>query len=283
MMGLFHLVASLLLSAEATEAFAPQWGTMRASVWNNQVTSFATRRTHFASCCSISALKTSSSLKAGAARGQTAIAGKIMPFLSNFRMNDKKMKKISEAVSPNLDPAGLFLLLIIGWAVLPISCKVFTLMQKRHEANEERDKERLEGSEQSTWARLVKALALPSYKRRMNFKDSLVFQVGNHLSQLGKLGTMVYTVDILAILFREIGFVKFAKNVQKTFPPASFTVWLVWRLNIFKRYLLSKRLRRPMDNLGRGEAYDTILSLLLFAITGLALLVKLHRQETRRG
>jgi len=205
-------------------------------------------------------------------KGQTAIAGKIIPLLSKFKLNSKKLKRIGNALSTEVDPSGFVLLVVLGWTSIPISKRLFNFLQRRYESNE---LARSSGKNRTVIGKIIKAIAPPSYKRKMNFEDSLIFQVGNHISQLSKLGSLVYVSDVFAIIFREMGFVKFAHTLHQTFGPTTLTIWLAWRLNVFKRFLLSKRFRLQSSDLGRIEVWDRILSLLLYLVTGLVLLDRL--------
>ena len=106
----------------------------------------------------------------------------------------------------------------------------------------------------------------------MRFSQSLIFQVANHISQASYLGLLVYAADLLSILFSDIGFTAAVGHFNNIFAKTVYTIWISWRLKIFKRFLLSKAFRTSPNELGQAALYDRMLNLILYASTVLIML-----------
>jgi hypothetical protein len=110
---------------------------------------------------SLSALPTSSLSANGRSSGNVVIAGRLFPFLSNFFIGPAKWRDITKNVSTAVDLGDLFLIAVLGWAVLPLSAFVFN---RRHRSDD----------------------PLP------DFRNSTLFKISSLTSQIAKIaGTYI--------------------------------------------------------------------------------------------
>ncbi len=109
-------------------------------------------------------------------------------------------------------------------------------------------------------------------QRKKSFKDTLIYQVVDHVSQAAKVGVAVIGADCLALIGKLMGNSHdLMDNFSRIFSKVAYTGWITHRLQAFKRYLLRNTLGKS-----NSESLRVLLGLvgyLFFVVRLLCLLV----------
>lgn len=109
-----------------------------------------------------------------------------------------------------------------------------------------------------------------------NFRDTILFQVADHISRVARLGGIVYACDILSVVLKVLGFT-FPRQSELSSIVATvvYTVWVASRIMVFKRFLIGKAVSSTSDNLGKASLYDRILDGIIYFAMAVSLVQSL--------
>lgn len=204
-------------------------------------------------------------------RARTAIAGKISFFLSKLVVNKTKLQKIAASLEIHIDPREVAALIVLSFFSVPTAHLLFKLLGSSS-ANVEQnvkvsDTESTDffqdSSDTSPWGDLIRWIAPSRHMRGKYFYKSLIFQTADHISQISKLGIIVYAFDLCLIFLTDLGF-SVTTHLHHIFPKTLYTVWLAGRLKRFKKYMLK---RSFSNNSTQIYLYDRIINLIIYATT----------------
>lgn len=196
-------------------------------------------------------------------------AGKVRPALRKLAFTKEKLATVTKAIGDATHIDDLAFLGVMGWALVPA-------VEFFYELGDDDDDGETTGGD-------VKKDASDSEKgstgghdaadKKKPFLKSIAFQIADHVSQFCRIGLGVYGFDVLEILFASLGFdFRFSDQLSEIFAKVAYSVWAAGRIKIFKQYLISKAVHRPVNDLGRAGIADHILDAALYGLTGFFLL-----------
>mmetsp|Transcript_5255 Transcript_5255/g.11626 ORF Transcript_5255/g.11626 Transcript_5255/m.11626 type:complete len:507 (+) Transcript_5255:69-1589(+) len=121
-------------------------------------------------------------------------------------------------------------------------------------------------------------------KKLTQFRDTLVFQVVDHISQASKISLAVVVVDCLALIGKMMGYNYggLMGNAPRIFSKVVITGWIASRLSVFKRYFLKRALpdadgnafdfASEVEDMGKLNVVDNLLNGVLYTLWLLHLL-----------
>lgn len=199
-------------------------------------------------------------------------AGKVRPALKKLALTKEKVATVTKAIGDATQLDDLAFLGVMGWALVP-AVEFFYELGDEEEDDEETDKADVTngiGNDANAAAAKGKDATTTAKKP---FLKSIAFQIADHVSQFCKIGVAVYAVDVLEILLASLGFnFKNLDQLSEAFAKVAYSVWAAGRIKIFKRYLISKAVHRPVHDLGRAGIADHILDAALYGLTAFFLL-----------
>ena len=186
-------------------------------------------------------------------------AGKVRPALKKLALTKEKLATVTKAIGDATQLDDLAFLGVMGWALVPA-------VEFFYELGDEEDDD-----DESAKADVANGKDATTVKKP--FLKSIAFQIADHVSQFCKIGVAVYAVDVLEILLASLGFnFKNLDQLSEAFAKVAYSVWAAERIKIFKRYLISKAVHRPVHDLGRAGIADHILDAALYGLTAFFLL-----------
>lgn len=184
-------------------------------------------------------------------------AGKVRPALRKLALTKEKVATVTKAIGDATQLEDLAFLGVMGWALVPA-------VEFFYEFGDGDDDETAE---------VDGTAAKDDMTKKKPFLKSIAFQIADHVSQFCKIGVAVYAVDVLEILLASLGFnFKNLEQLSEAFAKVAYSVWAAERIKIFKRYLISKAVHRPVNDLGRAGIADHILDAALYGLTAFFLL-----------
>jgi len=104
-------------------------------------------------------------------------------------------------------------------------------------------------------------------RRKKSFKDTLIYQVVDHVSQAAKVGVAVIGADCLALIGKLMGNDHdLMDNFSRIFSKVAYTGWITHRLQAFKRYLLRNTLGKSKIELGKLNIIDHLLDGMIYSL-----------------
>ena len=185
----------------------------------------------------------------------SAFAGKIAPVLSKLYITPDKARNIASAIKTVTEPADIVFIVLIGWFLLPL---VQLPYDKLYLAKGVADNDALGQTSVTTTAKMKKA-----------FKDSKLYFYTHVIAEAGRIASLVYLVDCLAIALEVVGFN--VQNHSKLCAKTIYTAWLFTRINGLRKYLVAKAFRyngpvekRRRQALTRIHVVNNIFDILLW-------------------
>lgn len=207
------------------------------------------------------------------AKTRTAVAGKISIFLSKLVVDKVKRQRIANSLGIHVDPTELVTLILLSWASVPIAHAIWNIIHKSDSDEKNKISEQNPETSSSTWGDLIRWVAPPVLMRNKFFSKSLIYQVADHVSQIAKLGLIVYAFDLAVIFISDLGF-SVAYHLHHIFPKTIYTIWIAGRLRIFKRYLL----KRSLGSSPQVYLYDRLINLIIY-ISAVTVLLEIYSIE----
>ena len=185
----------------------------------------------------------------------SAFAGKIAPVLSKLYITPDKARNIASAIKTVTEPADIVFIVLIGWFLLPL---VQLPYDKLYLAKGGADNDALDQKSVTTTAKI-----------RKSFKDSKLYFYTHVIAEAGRIASLVYLVDCLAIALEVVGFN--VQNHSKLCAKTIYTAWLFTRINGLRKYLVAKAFRyngpdekRRRQALTRIHVVNNIFDILLW-------------------
>jgi hypothetical protein len=221
-------------------------------------------------------------------KARTAIAGKISVFLSKLVVNKTKIQKIATSLEIHLDPREVTALIILSFFSIPAAHLLFNILGSSFPTAAQNiegsidattpDKESNsffdDSSDTSPWVEMIQWMAPSRYMRNKHFSKSLIFQTADHISQISKLGIIVYAFDLCLIFLADLGF-SITRHLHHIFPKTLYTIWLAGRLKFFKKYLLKRSFSNTSSQV---SLYDRIINLVIY-ISTVTILLEIYSVE----
>lgn len=221
-------------------------------------------------------------------KARTAIAGKISFFLSKLVVNKTKLQKIATSLEIHIDPREVAALIVLSFFSVPAAHLLFKVLGSSSANAEQNVKGKFEddgsdtessdffqeNSDTSPWGDLIRWIAPSRHIRNKYFYKSLIFQTADHISQISKLGTIVYAFDLCLIFLTDLGF-SVTTHLHHIFPKTLYTVWLAGRLKQFKKYMLKRSFG---NNSTQIYLYDRIINLVIY-VTTVTILLEVYSIE----
>jgi len=184
--------------------------------------------------------------------GNPVFAGKVRPFLNKLTFSWRKAADIGHAIRGATELDDILFLSIFGWGLIPSVQFVYHKFSEVRSDNNEA--EILEEDENA---------------HAMNpFKDTILFQVVDHISQLSKIALGVYTIDIFQIILGASGFAfPQLSHMSEAFAKVAYSVWGANRIKLLKTHLIATVSGRPKDDLGRAMVADHLMDAALYGFT----------------
>ena len=198
-------------------------------------------------------------------------AGKVRPALKKLALTKEKVATVTKAIGDATQLDDLAFLGVMGWALVPAVEFFYELGDD--EEDDESAEANVTNGDGNDDANTAAAKGKDATTAKKPFLKSIAFQIADHVSQFCKIGVAVYAVDVLEILLASLGFnFKNLDQLSEAFAKVAYSVWAAERIKIFKRYLISKAVHRPVHNLGRAGIADHILDAALYGLTAFFLL-----------
>jgi len=185
----------------------------------------------------------------------SAFAGKIAPVLSKLYITPDKARNIASAIKTVTEPADIVFIVLIGWFLLPL---VQLPYDKLYLAKGGADNDALDQKSVTTTAKI-----------RKSFKDTKLYFYTHVIAEAGRIASLVYLVDCLAIALEVVGFN--VQNHSKLCAKTIYTAWLFTRINGLRKYLVAKAFRyngpvekRRRQALTRIHVVNNIFDILLW-------------------
>ena len=190
-----------------------------------------------------------------------AVAGKIQPVLANLIITRRKAQEIWTRVLKGTRRGDLLFLVALGWGLVPVVEYPYEKIYPPPVGPDLPEADAFQPAVEETG--------------RKRFRDTILFQIVHHISQVAKVGLAVYCVDVLEIVLGTMGIFSNSKKLERmseVFAKMAYTVWGAWRFSILKRYLIANAASCKPDKLGRAKILDHLLDVLIAGITSFFLL-----------
>jgi len=191
------------------------------------------------------------------------IAGQILSPMHQITKIVGARHEIFFALSQTIQLSDLIFLSILGWFLVPVVQFFYELYLLRVE---EKDNDIVS----STRSGSSNSVSNDDEEPKEPFFRSTTYHLCNVVSQLAKLGLLVYLMDCLVVVLDEankqvsLNEMEISRKCAKII----YTTWAAIRLMSFKRYLLSVAANRATKKLGKLTVYDRIMDILiLFSLT----------------
>ncbi len=169
------------------------------------------------------------------------VAGNILAVVKKFMIGPDKLQQLRAALFHWMYLEDLCLIAFFGYAILPLA-KLFYIV-RRGKDNEEK------------------------------FPESKSFRVAEIVSQLARIGGLVFAVDILSVTLKTLGFQFAVKHsLSQTTAIVAYSVWGALRLSRFKHHMLYRKVPITKRRQGRAAVYDRMLNALITILTGVLIL-----------
>lgn len=174
--------------------------------------------------------------------GSLVLAGQLASTFSKLVITPHKAEAIVAAVTKAFFLGELFLIIALGWGSLPVARFIHGIMN-RDETEE-------------------------------HFLKSKTFKAIDLVSQISKIGTIVYAADLLSVVLRSVGITfPFRTNLSGTVAKIAYVVWLALKLTKFKQRLIMRAVRAPTpEKLGKNQVYDRLFDMFIAGSTTLWIL-----------
>ena len=198
-------------------------------------------------------------------------AGKVRPALRKLAFTKEKLATVTKAIGDATHLDDLAFLGVMGWALVPA-------VEFFYELGDDDDDGETTGGDVKKDSNASDSEKGPTEghdatDKKKPFLQSIAFQIADHVSQFCRIGIGVYAVDVLEILLASLGFqFKALDQLSEIFAKVAYSVWAARRIKIFKQYLISRAVHRPVNDLGRAGIADHILDAALYGLTGFFLL-----------
>ncbi|EJK75247.1 hypothetical protein THAOC_03029 [Thalassiosira oceanica] len=228
--------------------------------------------------------------------GNTALLGRLFPTLRRlFQRSRKRFAFVDSvrSVEEHVDFREVSIYASIGWGLVPLTRGVYEVVAnvtgRQLISIEDKvkfdDKEDLlqqkEGHSDVSWPARIRSTfkgadaeeaTRPKRRFMKAFKDTLLYQVVNLISEASRLGMHVISFDCVTTVLHLMGFNPFGVfdsniNLAGVFSSLVYSGWIVNRTKSFKRYLLEHAFgvneeadwgkMELVDNLGNGLLYAT--------------------------
>lgn len=167
--------------------------------------------------------------------GSLVLAGRLASTLSKLAIGPTKAKAVAAAVTDAIHIGDLALIGILGWGILPL---VEFIYKKRH----------------------------PEISDKV-VSNEPYYKAADWMSQIAKIGGIVYTADILGVALKMVGF-QIPLDMSSVVAKISYFAWAAYQVAHVKQKLLMRAVRvRNPDQLGKNRIYDRVGNVLLMAAT----------------
>ena len=146
--------------------------------------------------------------------------GQILPLLRRMVTAKLDWDAILSELGRNVHPFDFLVLFVLGWLSVPIFSLLYYGVNVQQPGIV--DPRRAEP-----------AAAKP-------FKESYAYVLADHISQVSRLGFIVYAVDCLVVTSNALGFSLDDVYVSRAFAKIVAIVWIANRISRFKRHLLTR-------------------------------------------
>jgi hypothetical protein len=210
---------------------------------------------------------------------RSTIAGQIRPMLKTFQLSKEQLSAIVEGIKSVAQLSDISLLIIVGWVLVPfmklwydklVVSAIPLLTASTSLANAPTG-----DNQQQLQVRLIRP-----------FEKTKLYHFFNTLSELAKLGMLVYLADLIKIFLLGAGF-KIPKSNRLThvFSYVVYTIWVFYRLSVVKGYVLNKMVKKSKADPGRVQVINRFADagLLLLAIFSLYEILNLQMGLALRG
>mmetsp|Transcript_13881 Transcript_13881/g.20245 ORF Transcript_13881/g.20245 Transcript_13881/m.20245 type:complete len:442 (+) Transcript_13881:123-1448(+) len=158
-----------------------------------------------------------------------AMSGRIAPILSKFVISREKIAAIGQSIKIILHPVDIFVLFFFSLATVPIAHVLYTVYA-------------FVISHYSGKRVLVSGSDKKEISTKINgshgFRNSYAYQFAEHLSQVARIGLLVYLADCLSATADILGFHTDEYYMSHVFAKLLYTIWAARRFKYFKKHIL---------------------------------------------
>ncbi|KAG7344401.1 mechanosensitive ion channel [Nitzschia inconspicua] len=210
---------------------------------------------------------------------RSTIAGQIRPLLQKFFLTKDQVSAIVEGIKSVAQLSDVTLLVIVGWGLVPFMKLWY-------------DKLVADATPRTTDSPSISDDKAPNsdgtqeFRLTRPFEKTKLFHFFNTLSELAKLGMLVYLADLVKIFLLGAGFeIPKSNRLTHVFSYVIYTIWIFYRLSVVKGYVLSKMVKRSRADPGRIQVINRFADagLLVLAVFVLYEILNLQMGLALRG
>lgn len=221
----------------------------------------------------------------------STIAGQIGPLLRKFQLSKAQMAAIVEGIKSVAQLSDITLLLIVGWGLVPFMNLWYTKLLVTKTAPPliatSTSSSTAYSSDDSTHTAMVDETTTNQEFRLLKpFEKTKLYHFFNTLSELARLGMLVYVADLVKIFLLGVGFeISKSNRLTHVFSYVVYTIWIFYRLSIIKGYILQKMVKKSQADPGRIQVINRFADagLLVIAVFVLYEILNLQMGLALRG
>jgi small-conductance mechanosensitive channel len=155
----------------------------------------------------------------------------------------------------------LIVLVAIGWLFVPAVGMVYAVLNKAAARGKDKIKRVTSRGD------LKSSTIVDAEENDRSYQRSYTYHFAVHISQMAKLGLLVYLCDIVVVAFNTIGYnPEGLGNVSNLFAKVVYTTWFAHRIKSFKTYFLTRFLRSCPEECDKVQMVNRVLDLTVLAL-----------------
>lgn len=197
----------------------------------------------------------------------SALAGKIASICQVFVLSRDDIHQIFANVYEVIHAIDLIVLVAIGWLFVPAVGVVYAVLNKAAAKGKDKIKRVTSRGDLKNLKTSSTIADVEETKDGSDYQLSYTYQFAVHISQMAKLGLLVYLCDIVVVAFNTIGYNSEGwGNVSNLFAKVLYTSWFAHRIQIFKTYFLTRFLRSCPEECDKVQMVNRVLDLTVLAL-----------------
>lgn len=207
---------------------------------------------------------------------KSTIAGQIRPMLRKFQLSKEQISGIVEGIKSVAQLSDISLLIIVGWVLVPFMKLWYDKLIANATPLIAASTSTSDGSQDG----------MQEFRLARPFEQTKLYRFFNTLSELAKLGMLVYLADLIKIFLLGAGFdIPESNRVTIVFSYVVYTIWFFWRMSIVKSYVLQKMVKKSKADPGRVQVINRFADagLLVLAVFALYEILNLQMGLALRG
>lgn len=169
---------------------------------------------------------------------ETLIAGNVLAVFRKLMIGPQQLKDLRAALFQQMYLDDVIMIGFFGFAVIPLA-KFFYILR--------RGKDNIE-----------------------KFPESKSFRMAEFISQVAKIGGLVFAVDIVSVIFRTLGLNSASKcSWSQTTAILAYSIWGATRVASFKHHALYRGVPLTERRQGKAAVYDRLLNALIIVLTSI--------------